>query len=118
MNTTKVVSVKVKDIRPEYKDLNDWMKDPNNVYIGRKLVVFIDRKRYPPHDSIWANPFKITDKNTREMVIKQYREYILKKIKDENLSLDDLRGKNLGCWCKEDGKDISCHGDVLLESLK
>lgn len=27
--------------------------------------------------------------------------------------LDELRGKNLACWCRTDGKP--CHADVLLE---
>ena len=33
-------------------------------------------------------------------------------------SLDDLRGKNLACWCPltdKDGNHVPCHADVLLE---
>lgn len=31
---------------------------------------------------------------------------------------DNLRGKNLACWCPlidKDGKCVSCHADILLE---
>jgi hypothetical protein len=42
-----VVNVKVEYIRPKHKNLSEWMKDENNVYIGRKGVVFIDGKRFP-----------------------------------------------------------------------
>ena len=31
---TKVVNVKVKYIRPTYKNLKEWMLDSGNVYIG------------------------------------------------------------------------------------
>jgi len=36
MKTTKVVNVKVQYIKSTYKNLNEWMIDPNNVYIGHK----------------------------------------------------------------------------------
>lgn len=119
-NETKVVCVKVNDIRPKYQDLQEWMLDPNNVYIGRRGIVFISRVRYPPKDSIWCNPFKIQGSLTREQVIDQYRYYIINKIRNQEITLDQLqtlRGKNLGCWCKERGQNISCHGDVLVELL-
>lgn len=30
------------------------------------------------------------------------------------LTLDELKGKTLGCWCKPE----CCHGDVLINLLK
>lgn len=123
---TKVICVKVDNIRPKYNNLKEWTEDPNNVYIGRKSVVFItdangNRVRFPPEDSPWANPFKIEGNATREAVIKQYRNYILSKIQNGVISLESLeklRGKILGCWCKEGGQDIPCHGDIILELLE
>ena len=105
------------------------MKNPNNIYIGRRGIVFIDGERFPKKDSIWANPYKI-DKvgllySPREEVIKKYKKYITKKLEEEisKEEFESLRGKTLGCWCKEKGKkyDTSsyfCHGDVLVELLK
>jgi hypothetical protein len=122
--TTNVVNVKVKYLRPKYHDLQEWVEDPNNVYIGRGGIVFIERNgqkyRYPPIDSKWANPFKIAAPMTREDVINNYILYMNKEIQEGRITLDDLKslkGKNLGCWCKEPGVDIQCHGDVLLQYL-
>jgi hypothetical protein len=112
----EVVNCKVRFIRPQYANLKAWMADPQNVYIARRGVVFIDGQRYPPQDSEWANPFKVKDIG-REAAIHQYRTYILEKLDAGLLDLDSLRGKRLGCWCKEPGHQVPCHGDVLLELL-
>lgn len=126
---TTVVNVKVKYIRPKYNDLQEWAEDPNNVYIGRKGIVFVERNgmkyRYPPCDSKWANPFKI-DKSAidqeaaRQEVINNYILHMNKQLQEGRITVNELRalkGKNLGCWCKEPGKNISCHGDILLQYL-
>lgn len=117
-----VVNVKVAFIRPKFNDLKEWMEDPRNVYIGRKCIIFVERDgqkyRWPKEDSVWANPFKINDKSDRSDVIKKYKKYITEKLEmDENLKkqLFELKNKNLGCWCKEKTKNVSCHGDVLME---
>lgn len=41
-----VVNVKVANIRPRYNNLAEWMADENNVYIGRKGIVFINSKNH------------------------------------------------------------------------
>lgn len=117
---TTVSNVKVQYIRPKYNDLKKWSEDPNNVYIARKGVVFVidkqgDKMRYPKYDSIWANPYKVDKDGTRQQVLEKYRKYIVNKIEKENLyeELENLRGKNLGCWCKPE----ACHGDILVELL-
>jgi hypothetical protein len=118
-------------------NLRDWMAQENNVYIGRRGIVFVNTEsgkvRWPPEDSIWSNPFhigkeykgnalgpegkrllkgKILD---REQVLCLYRTYIEKKIREEPeiYNLETLRGKQLGCWCKPE----PCHGDILLGML-
>ena len=120
MTCTSVCNVKVKHIRPRYENLKKWMEDPNNVYIGRKGVVCIDGKRFPEHDSPFANPFKIKDttegmseEEAKEDVIERYRTYIKDKIDSKEVDLEQLRGKNCGCWCRP----LRCHGEVLLELL-
>jgi hypothetical protein len=117
MEATHVVCVKVKDIRPKYKNLKDWMDDPNNIYIGRKGIVFIDGVRFPKRDSIWCNPYKINSTNDRSSVLKLYREHIISKLNRGEISSEELfslKGKNLGCWCHPE----SCHGDIIIELIK
>lgn len=84
-------------------------KEPYDVYIGR--------------GSKWGNPFThISDKQTksefivatREESIEKFREYIIERISNGEVKIDDLlelAGKRLGCFCKPK----SCHGDVLVE---
>ena len=122
----KVVNVKVKYIRPQYKNLREWIEDPNNVYIGRKGIVFVEtdqgKERFPKQDSIWANPFKLkkgATKKDRLLSIKAYKKYIVEKLEKGEITyaqLKKLKGKNLGCWCKGDYNE--CHGDVLVELLE
>jgi hypothetical protein len=113
--STTIVNVKVMHIRPKYNNLKEWMADTNNVYIGRRGVVFVDGQRYPAEDSVWANPFKVGKEYTREEAIRAYETHIRAKIERMNLwdQLDALRGKHLGCWCAPD----ACHGDVIAKLL-
>jgi len=111
-----IVNCKVQNIRPKYNNLKEWMEDNNNIYIARSGVVFIDKKRFPKKSSNFSNPYKIGKDGTREEVISKYKIYILEKIKnDEALQIEfnELRGKNLGCWCFPE----MCHGNVLLDLL-
>jgi hypothetical protein len=113
-----VVNVKVKYIREKgYNNLEDWMSDNNNIYIGRAGIVFINKKRYPTKSSEFHNPFKIGKHGDRNDVLNKYKSYILDKIeKSPELlyKLKSMKGKNLGCWCHPE----SCHGDILLELIK
>lgn len=90
-----------------------------DVYIGRRLNMGGWRLK----DSKWKNPFVMKkglkgdeEKKERDRVIKKYEKYI-RENKDLLSSIEELRGKVLGCWCKKGGKDIPCHGDVLVKIL-
>lgn len=50
---TEVVNVKVKYLHPEYENLQSWMEDKNNLYIGRRGIVFVNKERYPKENSKW-----------------------------------------------------------------
>ena len=50
-----------------------------NVYIGRRGVVFIDGKRFPPQDSPYCNLFKLEGEN----VIEKYEKFIIKLFVDD-----------------------------------
>lgn len=114
---TTVVCVKVDSIRPQYENLAEWCKDPNNAYIGRKGVVFINKERYPKQDSLFANPYKVGKDGDREQVLAKYRVYLERCFLNGVISVKHLlalKGKNLGCWCKPD----KCHGDILVELIE
>lgn len=111
-----VINCKVKYIRPLYNNLQEWMNDENNIYIGRAGVIFINNERYPKQSSIFCNPFKIGRDGNRNEVLDKYKDYIIKKLdNDINLrnELMKLKDKNLGCWCAPD----PCHGNILLDLI-
>lgn len=111
-----VVNVKVKYIRPKYSTLREWINDSKNIYIGRRGVILLEKKRFPESNSIFCNPYKIGKDGTREDVLVKYESYIRKKLAEDSSfseELKNLKGKTLGCWCKPD----KCHGDILLQIL-
>ena len=128
---TSLHNVKVQYIRPHFNNLKEWCEYPDNCYIGRKGIVFItdefgNKERYPKHDSIWANPFKVSPtKYSLEESLELYRAYIINKIKNENLNIEQLRHKKLGCWCVKSPIQFShhiymnecCHGQILMQLL-
>ena len=123
MNTVNVVNVKVKYIRPMgYENLKEWINDrDNNVYIGRAGIVFIDSERYPKKPSKYCNPFKVSETLSLEDVLVMYEEHLQKQIDDGVITTEELvslQDKNLGCWCKEPGKKVPCHGDILRKYIK
>ena len=75
---------------------------------------------YVGRPSKWGNPFKIGQDGTRQEVIAKYRCRIINILQSiDNHHLDELRGKDLVCWCHTwDGKGknpMYCHADILLE---
>lgn len=92
------------------------MEDPDNVYIGRAGIVFIDGERFPKHSSVFCNPFKVGRDGSREEVVASYKRYLQIRLEKEPAFVEKIRtlkGKNLGCWCSPD----LCHGNVLLEMV-
>ena len=108
---SSVVNCSVKYIRPTFKNLKEWMDDPENIYIGRSGIVFIDGQRFPKIASIFANPFKGED------AYEKFDTYIRNRLKKEPNLVNELlalRGKHLGCWCSPN----KCHGDILLKLIE
>ena len=67
-----------------------------SVYIGRP--------------SPWGNPFVIGKDGTREQVVEKFAEWILNKPELVLRAKEELRGKDLVCYCAPK----MCHGDILL----
>ena len=116
---TKRVCVKVSELRYYYgQDITfeKWLNNPDNVYVGRRGRIFIDKKIFHYSGSKWENPFTVKEYGLDEC-IKRYDEYIRKKIEDNPTvyNVDELSGKNLGCFCDPRSR---CHADILIEILK
>lgn len=67
------------------------------VYIGRP--------------SKWGNPFIIGIDGGRRAVIRKYRAWLLGQPELVAQARQELKGKDLVCWCAPK----PCHGDVLQE---
>ncbi len=107
----KVINGKKENlIKLGYKDLEDCLKDPNNVYIGRDMSHYSHLKTVS--GSKWKNPFTVKQYG-RDECLKKYEEYVTDN-KELMGSLGELKDKNLVCWCHPE----SCHADILLKLLK
>lgn len=74
---------------------------------------------YIGRPSLLGNPFPLKDPKdeiARELVINKYRDWFNERLGDPEFraALEEVRGKNLGCWCAP----RACHGDVVLEWLE
>lgn len=72
-----------------------------------KCDVRIDRT------SKWGNQFRIGPDGNRDEVCDKYEAWLLTQI-DLLRALEELRGKDLGCWCAPQ----RCHGDTLVRFLE
>lgn len=73
-----------------------------------------------------GNPFKIGEYGTRREVIARYREWLWRQINLRGVVYRELQrlaaiAKQsdlvLICWCKEQGREIGCHGDILKSAV-
>lgn len=77
------------------------------VYVGR------GNSYYGLSQSKWANPYKLISgsKEDRKRVLDQYRIWLDIQILEGKLDPEELRGKDLVCWCAPE----PCHADILIE---
>lgn len=107
---TRVVNVKKNGLPLiGYNSINEWMADPNNLYIGRDMSFYPALKNVK--GSKWRNPYR-HKRTSRQKCLKQYKSFVMNsKLYHQ---LDELEGKVLGCWCSPE----PCHGNVLIELIK
>lgn len=109
MKLPKVVNIRKAELNKRgIDDFSKWKKKSKSVYIGRNMSFYIKGAT----QSKWANPFTVK-KYGPSKCLKLYRKYI-KKTPELYDNLEELLGKELGCFCHPD----PCHGDVLVELLK
>lgn len=93
-------------VRVQRKRTDGWKKPENTVNVARP--------------SKFGNPYDWREMGREEAVAK-YRRQLEWQLSEgawvliqavTQVSIDELRGKNLMCWCP---MDQPCHADVLLE---
>jgi hypothetical protein len=88
--------------RVQRKRTRGWKMPSNTIYVGRP--------------SKWGNPYWPTKTLTLDDCLIAYKALMTVRIKlhPEKWNLNELKGKNLACWC---ALDKPCHADVLLKLL-
>ena len=110
MPTTLINVKKPFLVKAGYKDFQDWIKNPNHIYIGRDMSFYVLGTK----GSKWANPFRVKKLGANKS-LELYEEYIRnnEELMDQ---LDELNNKVLGCWCITSEND-QCHGNILIKLL-
>jgi hypothetical protein len=98
--------------RIQRKRTRGWRMPPGAVYVGRPTK--------------WGNPYPVgvvpATVNgesarvlvTASMAVDRYRDWLVGEILAGRLDLDELRGRDLACWCP---REQACHADVLLSAV-
>jgi hypothetical protein len=74
-----------------------WRKPPDAIVVARPTR--------------WGNPFSLREHGRAEAVA-LHREWLLTQPDLVEAARRELRGRDLACWCPEDGP---CHADTLIE---
>ena len=89
--------------RIQRKRTRGWRMPPSTVYVGRPTK--------------YGNPFKVKRNDGlifREAAIRMYERHLRNELIKDPHFLDELKGKDLACWCP---LDKPCHADVILKIL-
>jgi hypothetical protein len=75
---------------------------------NKKTDIIPEGAVYVGRPTKWGNPYKISKSLRREDACRMYRTYVSGR---EAEIRNDLKGKDLVCWCAPE----PCHADVLIE---
>ena len=81
-----------------------WRMPTNAVYVGR-----------PPRGKSKDGKLFDVKEYGREEAIELYEAWLEDRIREDPHFLDELKGKDLACWCK---LDQPCHADILIKRLE
>ena len=73
----------------------------------------------PPNPGCFGNPFNLKQ-FSREESVELHQDYFLNRIDTDAVfrqAVLGLKGKRLGCVCKQKNKEVACHGDIIKEWL-
>jgi hypothetical protein len=105
-------------VRIQRRRTTGWRMPPNTVYVGRPSryanpwAIRRTRLQWIVQDTV-RNWFPSNDRVARRFAVWRFRRWLLTSaFARRRMRIDELRGKNLACWCP---LDRPCHADVLLE---
>lgn len=118
--TTTAICIKASNLRKKnYNNFREWLKNKNNVYVGRYGRIFIDKEIFHYIQSKWYNPYKLNKEksNINEVLLKYLNHLFTSGLIFE---IEELRGKTLGCFCEHQHKNkkINCHAQLLVDILE
>jgi len=94
--------------RVQRKRTKGWQMPPNTVYVGRP--------------SKYGNPYRLgfylaksLNLTSMDEILNAYEAWLRKKLLEQPHFLDDLKGKDLACWCP---LDKLCHADIIVKVMK
>ncbi len=95
-------------VRVQRKRTKGWRMPPDTVYVGRPTH-FANCFNWQDHARIYGK----TEEQARSWAIDAFRAvWVANASDDYRPYLDQLRGKDLACWCAPNQR---CHADILLE---
>lgn len=104
--TFAIIQPKIISLKGKIKEYGGKLEKATNIlYIGRSQTM----GGWNLPKSKWCNPFPVKQYGL-EKCIQLYDQYVYNDI-DLYLSVGELSGKTLACWCHPS----SCHGDILIE---
>lgn len=101
--------------RIQRKRSKGWRMPENTVYVGRGSKwgnSFVIGEEYVRHRMTPGGGQRSGVVVDREHAVRLFKQYTAREVRIQIGAYQELRGKNLACWCP---LDQPCHADVLLE---
>jgi hypothetical protein len=102
--------------------VDEWARRPASLYIGSACPdAPLARGGGQRAHSPWAMNHRITRQRNLRECLRLYRLDVERAVAQSRLRLEDLRGRELGCWCRTPADPANvdvCHGDVLVRMLR
>lgn len=88
------------------------VSQPRRIQLSRKKgwrlpknTIVVSRPRH------WGNPYRVGPEQSATECVKKFEAFMLRRPSWILAAQQQLRGKNLACWCP---LDAPCHANVLL----
>ena len=104
------------DLKTLPVSLSTWIKKETSVYITSQAKKYAKASEDSPWMPSRLSYRLFTKDITQEQFDTQYEDYIRREMWSQ---LKTLKGKQLGCFCKEpESEHSTCHGKILIRLFK